>query len=257
MVQDNNEPDPARHRPEACFVPHVYQHAAKGEPGKYVPAPVKRVSLETGDYTLPGLEWCVALERKTIADLIGTLFSAKQNSVGESNPEAERFKRELERMRAMPHGSLRAVFVEADVDDIERELYKVPKDWRVEFELAANEHRYDGTFAEGALPCESCPAFRWPGERCYLCGDRPPGKLLFDGVAPVSLLHRCDRLALTYNVSWMWLGSKASAEKWVGRTLQWVWEEARGEGAEFKKAIERGCGPYRPWLAQHLGEKVA
>lgn len=47
-------------------------------------------SLPTGDYSLAGLHGCVAVERKSLADLVMCLSS-----------ERERFVRELERSRAL------------------------------------------------------------------------------------------------------------------------------------------------------------
>jgi len=59
-----------------------------------------RGSLPTGDYSLVGLESHIAIERKSLADLVGSLTSGR-----------ERFTRELERGRGM---SVFAVVVESD-----------------------------------------------------------------------------------------------------------------------------------------------
>lgn len=258
ILQDTAEPSAEHDAPEALFIPRVYRHADKGRPGEYVAAPTRRIKLETADYSLPGLETVVAIERKTCPDLIKTLLGGHRDSVGEYVAEAKRFRAELERMRDMAPGSLRAVIVEASVDDIERELFKVPKgrEHADEIMRAQLDRRYAGTFAEGAIKCEACPAYRWPGERCHLCAEHPPGEVYFEGVNPVSLLHFCDSLSLDYCVPWIWAGSKESAERWVGGTLRRVWEQAAGKGEAFKKAIDRGVAGHRPWLAQHTGEVI-
>lgn len=61
-------------------------------------------TLETGDYSIEGMESLVCLERKSLSDLVGTLMHGRQ-----------RFFRELERMQAFRH---RAILVEATYDDV-------------------------------------------------------------------------------------------------------------------------------------------
>jgi hypothetical protein len=259
VLQDTREPHPdAGDHESALFRPQVYRLASKGRSGEYVRAPTRRATLATGDYSLPGLEEVVAIERKTCADLIGSLLGSRRDSCGEAVANAERFRRELERMRSMPSGSFRAVVVEASVDDVEREMYKAPKDARVEIALAETSRaRFAGTFAEGAIACEACPGYRWPGRRCELCAARPPGDLYCDGVAPVSLLHYCCALEIDYLVSWVWAGSRGGAERYVGAQLHRIWQQAQGVGPAFRKGCERGVAGHRPWLAAHTGEEVA
>lgn len=67
-------------------------------------AGTKTVTLETGDYSVEGMEALVCLERKSLNDLVSTLMHQR-----------ERFFRELERMRAYPY---RAILVEASYEDI-------------------------------------------------------------------------------------------------------------------------------------------
>lgn len=63
--------------------------------------PTRDVGLETGDYSLPGVERLVIVERKSIPDLWGTCFgAAPMNSVGEAQRAQDRFHRELHRMRS-------------------------------------------------------------------------------------------------------------------------------------------------------------
>jgi len=63
--------------------------------------------LATGDYTVEGMESRVAVERKSLADLFGTLGGGR-----------ERFVRELERLNQLEYA---AAVVEASWDDILRD----------------------------------------------------------------------------------------------------------------------------------------
>ncbi|QEF99752.1 hypothetical protein Mal15_38180 [Stieleria maiorica] len=67
-------------------------------------------TLPTGDYSVKGLESVIAIERKSLPDLLACV-----------GRERERFEREIDRLRAYP---VRALVVEADWSDIER------GDWR-------------------------------------------------------------------------------------------------------------------------------
>lgn len=67
-------------------------------------------SLQTGDYSLVGLESHIAIERKSLDDLLGSLGTGR-----------DRFERELERMRGLP---CRYVIVEASWGDIEMGSYR-------------------------------------------------------------------------------------------------------------------------------------
>ncbi|MFZ5427193.1 MAG: ERCC4 domain-containing protein [Thermodesulfobacteriota bacterium] len=72
-------------------------------------AEVTTGTLRTGDYSLAGLEHCVAVERKSLDDLIGCL------TVGR-----DRFERELDRARSL---ECFAVVIEATLDDVARHRY--------------------------------------------------------------------------------------------------------------------------------------
>tara|TARA_R110000851_G_scaffold268071_1_gene420652 strand:+ start:336 stop:767 length:432 start_codon:yes stop_codon:yes gene_type:complete len=67
-------------------------------------------SLATGDYTVPGLEHAVAIERKSLDDWVGTVMRHRG-----------RFYRELDRMRAV---RFRCVIIEAGVREIMAGKYK-------------------------------------------------------------------------------------------------------------------------------------
>lgn len=60
----------------------------------------KRVALETGDYSLEGLEHLVSYERKSLQDVVGTLCHSR-----------ERFIREMERLATFKY---KGIIIEAD-----------------------------------------------------------------------------------------------------------------------------------------------
>lgn len=68
-------------------------------------------TLYTGDYSLPGLDRLVAVERKSVDDLLGCLVNA----------ERDRFERELARASGLERF---AVVVEASYQDIARGRYR-------------------------------------------------------------------------------------------------------------------------------------
>lgn len=61
-------------------------------------------TLATGDYSIEGMETLVALERKSLPDLVGSLLRNR-----------ERFLRQMERMAPFRH---RAIIIEASYEDI-------------------------------------------------------------------------------------------------------------------------------------------
>jgi ERCC4-type nuclease len=69
-----------------------------------------RAKLETGDYSLPGLEHRVTIERKSLDDWTGTVLR-----------DRIRFYKELERLRAF---EFRCVIIEASVREIMQAKYK-------------------------------------------------------------------------------------------------------------------------------------
>lgn len=75
-------------------------------------APLKQISgtLPTGDYSIVGLEHVVAVERKSLQDLIGCIGKGR-----------ERFEREIQRLMAYP---VRALVVEANWSNIELKQYR-------------------------------------------------------------------------------------------------------------------------------------
>lgn len=71
---------------------------------------VERATLPAGDYSLPGFEDRVAIERKELNDLIGCLTSGR-----------DRFERELSKLRFY---DLAAVVVEASLEDVSKGRYR-------------------------------------------------------------------------------------------------------------------------------------
>ena len=70
----------------------------------------ERRSLDTGDYSLPGLEGRFCIERKSLGDFVGTVIH-----------DWLRFRKELIRMSAM---DLAVIVVEADAGDIRGKKYE-------------------------------------------------------------------------------------------------------------------------------------
>ena len=103
IVKDTREPDEAAHdHPDTVFRPRIFAPGiAKGTPyadWPRVEVPVVRETLPEGDYSLPGFAGRVAVERKTLEDLLNTLTGTTKNSVGEVRHNKDRFRAELERV---------------------------------------------------------------------------------------------------------------------------------------------------------------
>jgi len=74
-------------------------------------AEVERAALSTADYSLPGFEDRVGIERKELGDLVGCLMGSNR----------ERFERELRRLSAY---EMKAVVIEASMRDVADGLYR-------------------------------------------------------------------------------------------------------------------------------------
>lgn len=77
---------------------------------RYAGTVVEVGTLQTGDYSLHGLTDRIALERKSLSDLTGTLTAGR-----------ERFKRECERGRGLEYFGL---VIEASMDDVRHHNYR-------------------------------------------------------------------------------------------------------------------------------------
>ena len=71
---------------------------------------VEVAKLDTGDYSIKGLEDKVSIERKSIHDFVNTMFHAKQ-----------RFAKEVDRLRVLPY---RIIVVEGDLIDVVQHRYR-------------------------------------------------------------------------------------------------------------------------------------
>ena len=80
------------------------------EPPRYTLVTTEQDTLATGDYSLHGLQDKIALERKSLADLTGTLTTGR-----------DRFQRECERGRGMDYFGL---IIEASIDDVRNHNYR-------------------------------------------------------------------------------------------------------------------------------------
>lgn len=89
--------------------------------GKPVELPVVRAKLEVGDYACLGLESGLVIERKSINDLVGTLFGEHEGADGVMLSSWDRFCRELERGRSVAR---MMVIVEATRADVYAHRYR-------------------------------------------------------------------------------------------------------------------------------------
>ncbi len=74
-----------------------------------LPLKSQRATLVTGDYSALGLESFIAIERKSLSDLVGCI-----------GRERERFEKEMQRILSYP---IRALVIEADWCQIEMKSY--------------------------------------------------------------------------------------------------------------------------------------
>lgn len=105
VAVDTREPhESAGDHPDSVFRPRIFGAVKRGQPyadRERIAVPVVRAKLDCGDYSLPGLENVVALERKSGPDLLATLFgSGPVDSLGDARHNLDRFRAELERAYA-------------------------------------------------------------------------------------------------------------------------------------------------------------
>jgi DNA excision repair protein ERCC-4 len=99
------------------------------------PLPVETGTLTTGDYSIRGLEHVIAVERKSLADMLGCIGGGR-----------ERFEREVQRLLAYP---CRALVIESTWPEIET------GDWRSKIKPAAAIGSLLGWIEQG-LPVVMC-----------------------------------------------------------------------------------------------------
>ena len=83
--------------------------------------PTRRGTLYPGDYSADGLTLRVAFERKSVSDLIGTLFGKSTNTDGSTTPRLQKFLEELTAMQTIP---FRAVVIDQPMRLILEHLYQ-------------------------------------------------------------------------------------------------------------------------------------
>lgn len=202
ILRDNNEQAPL-----CPFRWRIDDGIARREP-----IATRDVSLVTGDYSLPGLEHLITIERKSLPDLWGTLFGrVPNNSLGEAQRAQDRFRRELDRMRGHARTWL---VIEGDVGSF----------------AGAGEHTLV-TYAE---------------RRYNSPQNRRRGRTPQENVLSVrSLLSAFE---VDYGIGVVWAGSRAGAEWWIGKTLSRIWNEATG-GDKARTVEARGLDRAAvPWL---------
>ena len=86
------------------FLPVVIVDTREQAPLEFHRLPSRPGTLAQGDYSIAGLENDFAVERKSIADLVGSLTSGR-----------ERFSREIDRLRSCPFCRLLIIGSEADI----------------------------------------------------------------------------------------------------------------------------------------------
>ena len=190
--------------------------------------------LDAGDYSLPGLEHLVTVERKSLPDLWGTLLgAAPDNSVGEGQRALDRFRRELDRMRGHARKWL---VIEGDVGSFS---YGERSTARGRMQMRAGP--------------TLCNYARRRYEKAHRRGRTPEQNVL-------SIRSLLSALSVDYGISVEWAGSHQGAAWWVGETLSRVWNEATG-GDKAKTVRERGLAEALPWFGMLDGvvgeEKVA
>jgi len=87
-------------REQTPLIPCVFRSPAKGFPPQWIDLPTVRAALPAGDYSVEGFETVIAVERKSAADLAGTLYGSGNDALGERKGHLERFRRELERLQS-------------------------------------------------------------------------------------------------------------------------------------------------------------
>ena len=136
--------------------PVIVVDSREQNPWKFANLPSAPGSLSTADYSVKGLEHLIAVERKSLDDLLACIGIHR-----------DRFKRELQRLRAY---RFRALIIEANYNDLER------GGWRSKIQpsavlgsLAAWQCQYSlpimlaGTHEAGA---EFCERFLYQAARC-------------------------------------------------------------------------------------------
>lgn len=132
------------------IAPTIIIDSREQTPWRFENLPSARGALSTGDYSILGLESLIALERKSLDDLLGCV-----------GRERDRFRAELQRMKAYPY---RALVIEASAADLDRGEWRSKLQpahvlgalsaWTMQFALPiwlGGDHATSGRFAEKLL----------------------------------------------------------------------------------------------------------
>jgi DNA excision repair protein ERCC-4 len=145
-----SEPLPHMHSPEASPGPSIVIDTREQTPLVFSHLPSTRGTLQSGDYSIAGLEHDFAIERKSVPDLLGSVTR-----------ERDRFERELHRLRGF---SFARVLIVGEPYEVQRAA-KNPK--AVFSSLSAFEARYrvpviwEPSPAAAALLVERWSFFFW------------------------------------------------------------------------------------------------
>lgn len=123
--------------------------------GKRAVVRIERKALNAGDYSIVGFEDRIAVERKSLIDLYGTLAGGY-----------ERFKRELDRLAKLDFA---AVVIEADL----RELWR-PSEFHPGWRSNMNPRSIEGMIVSFSLD--------YPGIHWWTCGSRNAAMIRTFGV---------------------------------------------------------------------------
>ncbi len=135
-------------------LPTILIDSREQRPLTFTHLPSERSTLASGDYSVRGLEETFAVERKTMADLVGSLKAGR-----------DRFCRELHRLRGFSFARL--LVIGSDLD-LARLVAQGRADLRqVEHSLLSLEYRYDvpvvraDTASQAATMIETWAVVAW------------------------------------------------------------------------------------------------
>lgn len=172
------------------------------------------VCLRAGDYALDGHEEAFFIERKSTADLWGSLFGrAPNNSVGEAQRSVDRLRREFARASGYHR---RVLLIETDLGSFEEQRPTLEESPRTL--VAYARQRYERNGRRGRSPEENV----------------------------LSIVEMLASFLCDYGVTPLWAGSRRGAELWLGMTLTRAWSQAHGGE---KARVARGRGVVLPWMA--------
>ncbi len=130
--------------------PVVIVDSREQAPWKFSNLPSERGTLDTGDYSVKGLEHVIAVERKSLDDLLSCVGTHR-----------DRFRRELQRLRGF---RFRALVIESDCATLERGGWRIQVKpsaalgslaaWQAQYSLPiwlAGDHQAAGRFGEKYL----------------------------------------------------------------------------------------------------------